>query len=99
MILSQLCLLLTTTNIVLSVPRLYSNLHYLPAEDQVGDWDNPWSFSPTFPRVVPPSSDIMDNFGLSLSPAYRALSRHLQEEEKELKPGDFQDLNRVPRMS
>ena len=43
--------------------RLY-NMNYLPAEELVGDWNNPWSFSPTFPRVVPPSSDIMANFGL-----------------------------------
>ena len=94
---SLLCLLLLATSSVLSVPRQYSrqekpvflpqfsrlyNLNFLPPEDQVGDWTNPWTFSPTFPRVVPPSSDIMHNFGLT--PAYQATE-----------PSEARDLNRV----
>ena len=103
MLLSLLSLVLVlTTHTVLSLPRLhYSNLHYLPPEDQVGDWSNPWTFSPTFPRVVPPSSDIMANFGLT--PTYRGLSHHRHQED--LKPVDLdtlitdgRDLNRVAVM-
>ena len=105
MLLSLLPLLLLTTNMVLSVPRLYSgpqyNLHYLPPEDQTGDWGNPWSFSPTFPMVVPPSSDLMQNFGLT--PSYQGVrANQLQEElkpleEPEIAPliTDGRDLNRV----
>ena len=108
MLLSLLPLLLLTTNMVLSVPRLYAgpqyNLHYLPPEDQTGDWGNPWSFSPTFPMVVPPSSDIIQNFGLT--PGYQWFREHgLQEELKPLeKPEiaplitDKRDLNRVAMM-
>ena len=103
MFLSQLSLvvvLMLTTSTVLSLPRLhYSNLQYLPPEDQVGDWSNPWTFSPTFPRVVPPSSDIMHNFGLT--PTYRGLSQ--QRHQEDLRPvdpliTDGRDLNRVAVM-
>ena len=110
--LSSPLLLLLTTGTVLSVPRQYSrpekagffpqfsrlsNLNYLPPEDQVGDWNTPWTFSPTFPRVVPPSSDMMQNF--ALTPVYQALSHHRQEDDSEpvekRANTDGRDLNRL----
>ena len=64
MILSLLSVLLLTTNIALAAPRQDSrqekpgylewysrlyNLNYLPPDDEVADWNNPWTFSPSFP--------------------------------------------------
>ena len=68
------------------VPRLY-NMNYIPAENLVPDWNNPWTFSPTFPRVVPPSSDMMTNFGLV--PSYANHRGELLEENKQKRARDF----------
>ena len=70
MILSILSVLLLTT-MVLSAPRQDSrqekpgylqwysrlyNLNYLPPDDQVADWNNPWTFSPSFPPTATTAS-------------------------------------------
>ena len=64
MIISILSVILLTTSMVLSAPRQDSrpekpdylgwysrlyNLNYLPPDQQVAAWNNPWTFSPSFP--------------------------------------------------
>ena len=106
MILSLLSLLLLS-NIVLSAPRQDSrqekpsylewysrlyNLNYLPPEDQVADWNNPWTFSPSFPTIATQqelkpvdkrSRYLGKHFRLLGNPAYLSLDT------------DHEDLDRV----
>ena len=106
MILSVLSVLLLS-NLVLSAPRQDSrqekpdylqwysrlyNLNYLPPEDQVADWNNPWTFSPSFPTTatqqdIKPmekrSRYLGKHFRLLGNPAYLSLNT------------DHDDLDRV----
>ena len=98
MILSVLPVLVLS-NMVLSAPRQDSrqekpgylqwysrlyNLNYLPPDDQVADWNNPWTFSPSFPttatqqdlKPVEKRSRYLgkQNFRLLENPAYLSLN-------------------------
>ena len=109
--------LLTTTTMVLSAPRQDSrpekpdylgwysrlyNLNYLPPDQEVAAWNNPWTFSPSFPptpshQEVGPvekrSRYLGKHFRLLGNPAY--LSRETDQDDL---GRVFMKRNSVPMM-